>query len=138
MKTSNIVRGMIVALLGLGAASVARAGERVVVRVPFDFIVGTTELPAGNYVVTEDASDNQGLLSIESADGRQCAFALTIAATAPRPSQTELVFEKFENRYFLSRVASEGGLAREIPLTSKIMESELVRVQGATASSVTP
>ena len=127
MKTSNIVEGMIVALLGLRTAAVVRAAERVVVHVPFDFIVGTTQLPAGDYVVTEEVNDTQGVVSIESTDGRQCVFALTIAATAPRPSQSDLVFEKFQNRYFLSKVAREGGLAREIPLTSKIMESELAK-----------
>jgi hypothetical protein len=138
MKTSNIVRGMIVALLGLGTATAARADERVVVHVPFDFVAGTTQLPAGDYVVTEDVNDAQGVVSIESAVGRQCVFALTIAATALRPSPTELVFRKFENRYFLSKVASEGGLAREIPLTSKIMESELAQVHTATQAPVTP
>ncbi len=62
---------------------------------------------------------------------------MSIAATAPGPSRSELTFEKFENRYFLSRVSSEGGMAREIPLTSKIMEDEIVRVQGG-APAVTP
>jgi hypothetical protein len=137
MKTSNIVRGVVV-LLGLGTATAARADERVVVHVPFDFIVGTTQLSAGDYVVTEDVSDAQGVVSIESTDGRQCVFVLTIAGTAPRPSESQLVFEKFENRYFLSKVASEGGSAREIPLTPKIMESELAQVHTATPAPVTP
>ena len=132
---SNIVRVVIVALLGLGAATTASADERLVVRVPFDFIVGRTELPAGTYVVTADSDNTQGLISIESTDGHQYVFALNIAAAAPRPSQTELVFEKFENRYFLSRVASEDGVAREIPLTARTMARELAHIPASAASA---
>jgi hypothetical protein len=137
MKTGDIVRGLVVALLAMGSAAVARADERIVVHVPFSFIVGDTQLRAGDYVVTENFGDNDNVLSIESTDGREAVYALSIAASAPRPSHSELTFEKYENRYFLSKVSSEGGMAREIPLTSKIMESEIVRVQ-AGAPAVTP
>ena len=137
MKTGNIVRGLVLALLALGIAGVARADEKVVVHIPFSFIVGTTQLPAGDYIVTENFGDNDNVLAIESTDGREAVYALSIASSAPRPSQSELTFEKFEDRYFLSKVSSEGGMAREIPLSSKIMESEIVRVQ-AGAAAVTP
>jgi hypothetical protein len=138
MKACNIVRGVILALLALGTATAARADERVVVHVPFSFIVGDTQLPAGDYVVTEDVGDNQNVLAIESADGRHSVFALSIAGSEPRPAQTELIFEKFENRYFLSKVSSISGPTREIPLTSKIMESEIVRVRADAPAAVTP
>lgn len=138
MKTCNIVRGLVVAMLALGTAAVARADERVVVHIPFSFIIGTTQLPAGDYVVIEGFGDNENVLAIESTDGREAAYALSIASTSPRPSHAELTFEKFENRYFLSKVSSEGGTAREIPLTSKIMESEIVRVQAGAPAAVTP
>ena len=138
MKTCNIVRGLVVAIMALGTAAVARADERVVVHIPFSFIVGTTQLPAGDYVVTEGVDDNENILAIESTDGRQAVYALSISATPPRPSQSELTFEKFENRYFLSKVSSEGGIAREIPLTSKIMQSEIVRVHAGAPAAVTP
>ena len=138
MKTSNIVRGIVVVFAACGAAAVARADERVVVHVPFDFIVAATELPAGDYIVTKDASDAQGLLSIESVDGRNCVFTLSISASAPQPSRTELVFETFENRHFLSKVTTEGGSAREIPLTPKIMGSELAQMRLAPPVVVTP
>jgi len=134
----NIVRAALLAFAVSGTAAVARADERLVVHVPFSFIVGTTELPAGDYVVTEDFSENQGVLRIESVNGRVNLYALSIAADEPRPLQSELVFEKFENRYFLSKVAGEGGLSREIPLTTKIMQSEIVRVQAQAPAAVTP
>ena len=138
MKTSNIARAALMAFAVLGTAAVARADERIVAHVPFSFIVGTTELPAGDYVVTEDFTENQGVLRIESVNGRRSLFALSIAASEPRPSKSELVFEKYENRYFLSRVAGEGGLSREIPLTPNIMPREIVRVEATAPSVMTP
>jgi hypothetical protein len=138
MKTCKIVRSVLLVLLVLGTAAVARADERVVVHIPFSFIIGTTQLPAGDYVVTEDFGDNQNVLAIESTDGRHTVFALSIAATTPRPEQSELIFEKFENRYFLSKVASEAGPTRQIPLSSRLMESEIVRVEAAAPAAVTP
>jgi hypothetical protein len=137
MKTRNIAPTALLAFAALGAAAVARADERIVAHVPFSFIVGTTELPPGDYVVTEDFSENQGVLRIESVNGQRNLYALSIVADEPRPSQSELVFEKFDNRYFLSRVAGEGGLSREIPLTPKIMQSEIVRIQATGASAAT-
>jgi hypothetical protein len=138
VKTSIIVQGMIVALISVGVPTLARADEQVVARVPFPFIVGTTELPAGSYVVRADADDGQGIVSIESTDGKRCVYLLTIAATVSRPSGPELAFEKFENRYFLSRVGSGTGPTREIPLTQEVMKGELARVQTVAAPAVTP
>src|SRR5262245_59804466 len=137
MKTSNSVRAVLLTFGVLGTAAVVSAEERIVAHVPFSFIMGTTELPAGDYVVTEDFSDNQGVLRIESVNGRRSLYALSIAAAEPRPSKSELVFEKFEDRYFLSRVAGEGGLSRQIPLTPNIMQREIVRVQATAPAAVT-
>ena len=67
MKAGNIVRGLVVALVALGTAAVTRADEKVVVHIPFSFIVGTAELPAGEYVVTENFGDNDNVVAINSA-----------------------------------------------------------------------
>src|SRR5690242_4713259 len=66
MKNSMMatkVRTMIgAAAIVIGAASPARAEQRLVANVPFDFIVGTLRMPAGHYVVTE--SDDRAVVSI--------------------------------------------------------------------------
>jgi hypothetical protein len=114
-QTGNVLRTIVAtALVAVGSASVARADEKIVAKVPFDFIVGDSRLPAGAYVVT-NVSNDSGVMSIASADGRHFVFTLTIPSS---PNQTlvqpELVFEKVENQYFLARVAPAAGDEREI------------------------
>ena len=53
LKMSGIA--LATAALAIGSASTARADERIVARVPFAFMVGDMQLPAGNYVVKETA-----------------------------------------------------------------------------------
>jgi len=115
------------ALVMVGGASVARADdERIVARVPFAFMVGDSRMPAGDYVVREMSGD-PSVVSIASADGRQFAYTLTIPSSAhalETPTQPELVFEKFDNQYFLARVVPGGGMEREIVLMHERTDRE--------------
>jgi hypothetical protein len=107
------------------SASVVRADELVVAHVPFAFIVGESRLPAGDYTVKE-MDDDPSVISITSADGHQSAFMLTMASSSTEtPAQPRLMFEKFDNQYFLARVIPAEGNGREIVLTPAIMEREV-------------
>src|SRR2546426_12836790 len=116
-------------LVMVGGASVARADdEKIVARVPSAFMFGDSRMPAGDYVVKE-VSDDPSVMSIASADGRQFAYTLTIPSSAhalEMPTQPELVFEKFDNQYFLARVVPGGGIDREIVLAPARTEREHV------------
>src|SRR5262245_56574555 len=123
-KTATKALGVVIAAsaIAIGSTSVARAQERMIVNVPFDFIVGDGQLPAGDYVVTE-ASVGSGVLAIESADGREFAETLTIPAREDASAaEPELKFEKFSNHYFLAAVVSQEGPERDIVLTPALME----------------
>jgi hypothetical protein len=113
----------------LGIAPSARAGEEVVARVPFDFIVGGQRLPAGKYVVTQ----NQALVSIANTDRRHFAFVLMNpmwsdqAWTAPR-----LVFERIGEDHFLAQIVAGGKEeGSELLLTPAQMERQIQRVEVA-------
>jgi len=112
------------AAIVIATASPARADQKVVAKVPFDFIVGASRLPAGNYVVTE--LDDPAVVSIASTDGRYFTFVLTIAASpdeaAPSP---ELVFDRFGEQHFLAKIVVDASEGREIPLTPATMEREV-------------
>jgi hypothetical protein len=113
---------MAIALVGVAIASPARADERLVAHVPFDFIVGHMRLPAGNYVVSETSTP--AVLSIASADRRHKTFVLTNGDGAKAPAQPELVFKRYEGQLFLARVTDGYAIEREIPLTPSIMSRE--------------
>jgi hypothetical protein len=130
--TSKAIRVvMATASFAVAGASVARAnaGEIVVAKVPFAFIVGEVRLPAGDYIVKEEAND-PGIVSIASKDGRQAVYTLTVPqASGAREAQPLLVFEKFDNQYFFERLVSADGNDREIVLTPATMERELAEIE---------
>ncbi|HEX7793182.1 MAG TPA: hypothetical protein VF456_02470 [Vicinamibacterales bacterium] len=96
---------------------------------PFAFMVGDVRLPAGDYTV-QKASMGEDVLEIVSTDGQHLALASTIPATPDRTDKTQLVFRKFGNDYFLSRIGHEGD-EREIILTPHIMEREIAHAERA-------
>jgi hypothetical protein len=126
-KSAKVVWMFFAIVLMVGAsASVARADEQVIAHVPFAFIVGESRLPAGDYVVKEMDSD-PGVIQIARADGHQVMFTLTqTASSSGMQGRPRLVFEKFEDQYFLARVVREDGDGQEIVLTPAIMEREVV------------
>lgn len=116
------------ALVALVSAPSARANEQVVAKIPFDFVAGDAHLPAGEYVV-KVVSENLIAWEVISVDGRHSAMVNTIpASSSATPTTPELVFDKFDNQYFLARVVTVDAEQREIPLTATRMEHEIVKL----------
>ena len=126
-RAMSVLMGLTMAIMAIGFATPARADERLVTTVPFDFIVGDARLPAGHYVVTE--MSELGMLSIANTDGEHTALVLTIRAVFDRGvSQSGLVFERFEGQHFLARIVGENNEGREILLTPALMERAIQHV----------
>jgi len=118
---------MATALAILVGPSSARAQEAVIADVPFDFVVGSSRLPAGHYVISE--RDNPGVMSIANTTGRVFKFVLTIPDSINETvSQPELVFKQFSGERFLSRIVMERGEGREIPLSAATMAEQVDHV----------
>lgn len=119
-------------LMVLGGAASARADEEVVARVPFDFIAGGVRLPAGNYVVTQQAQPE--VVSIASTDRRHFTFVLMNPMSADKAGDTpRLVFERVGADHFLSQVVGDGKEGWEVLLTPAEMERAIERVTLASA-----
>ncbi len=133
IRKSGSAARVIAAAIVMTAAGVsyASAGEaRVVAKVPFDFIVGDTKLPAGTYSVStvEDAPD---VVKIESMDGKRKVVALTQATSSNEEvDQPMLVFDKFDGQYFLKRIVADDSDQQEIELTPSKMEQEIAASEG--------
>lgn len=77
---------------------------RVNARVPFDFIVNGTTLPAGEYTVQSLSNDGKTLF-IRSKDLKDQTLVMSISCQSLNPSdKTKLVFHRYGNSYFLSRI----------------------------------
>ncbi|PYQ82475.1 MAG: hypothetical protein DMG03_17355, partial [Acidobacteria bacterium] len=79
---------------------------------------------AGDYVITDRS---EGILSIESKDGRYFAFVLSTASDA-KTLRPELVFDRVEGRYYFAGVVLPDGTGREVPVVPTSIERERVAV----------
>jgi hypothetical protein len=95
-------------LCGLAVKSHAQDSEGVVVKVPFEFVVGQKTMPAGTYSVGRISSvDPHSGLIIRDYDNSVLVLA-TLAETASA-EQPALSFEHVEGKYFLSKVGTPSG-----------------------------
>src|SRR5579862_2677590 len=79
------------------------------VSIPFQFHAGDAQLPAGKYVVHMLDKADQRVMEISSADGSTSAlFEVDDAEANTAPAKSELVFNKYGTRYFLTKVFDEG------------------------------
>ena len=89
------------------------------VTVPFQFYAGNAKLPAGRYILHMLDNSDQRIMEISTADGSTSAlFEVEDAEANSAPPKSELIFNKYGNRYFLDKVFDEGS-----PSGSQVLES---------------
>ena len=99
------------------------------VNIPFQFHAGNAKLPAGKYRV--HVLDDSGLtvMEISSVDGSTAAlFQVDSAEANSTPAKSELIFNKYGNRYFLAKLFDEGD-----PNGSRVVESRYEKMVGQAA-----
>jgi len=108
MKTRALVMAGMMVLTAMAFTRVAQAQELLAVNIPFDFVAGNTQLPAGEYTVRVSAPTHTIIL-ISRKDSATSAFLVTNAAVSAEPqSESKLIFNRYGERYFLSQVWTEG------------------------------
>jgi len=131
MKKQSILLAGLLALLSMAATQVARAQETMVVNIPFAFTAGNVTLPAGEYRV-QKLEQNSAVLLIHCWDAHMATLVVTNAAQAKEPqSQSKLVFNRYDNRYFLSQVWTAGSIrGRQLRKSPKEKEmAPLARIE---------
>ena len=107
----------VICLLGfigvvLGISTISAQGQiigQLEADIPFTFHAGGAKLPPGKYTI--HVLDNTDLrqMEIQSADGRTSAlFEVREAQDSTAPKKSELVFNHYGDRYFLSKLFDEG------------------------------
>ena len=108
MKTRALVMAGMIAMAVVASTRVAQAQEAMRVNIPFDFVAGNTNLPAGEYLV-ETLGATHTLLLIDRTDPSASAFINTNAAGSAEPqSESKMIFNRYGDRYFLSQVWTAG------------------------------
>ena len=103
--------------------------EQARATVPFDFIVGDTTLPAGNYAIGK-ASSGGDCLKISNTVAKGAAMRLTIALDG-KSENSKLVFHRYGERYFLAEVwTDENSQGRQLMKgrQERAIEKESVRL----------
>ena len=91
-----------------GKAHAQISGE-IEAKIPFQFHAGDTKLPPGNYVIRPLDNSDLTVMEISSADGSTSAlFEVGDAVANSAPAKTELIFNRYGNRYFLAKLFDEG------------------------------
>jgi len=89
------------------------------VDVPFQFHVGNAKLPPGKYTIHVLDNTDLTVMEITSADGSTSAlFEVQGTQANSSPVKSELIFDKYGNRYFLAKLFDEGN-----PSGSQVLES---------------
>jgi len=87
--------------------------------IPFQFHAGNVKLPAGRYFIHVLDNTDLTVMEISSADGTTTAlFDVQSAQANSAPAKSELIFDKYGNRYFLAKLFDEGN-----PSGSQVLES---------------
>ena len=106
------------------AAAVAVYAQNVNFRVnvPFDFIVGSQTLPAGQYSV--DVKTVSRLVSLHCIDhsGAAEVIGLPLSAVDGALNEERLVFHRYNSTYFLTQVWGNGSDGRKLPTTKRERE----------------
>jgi hypothetical protein len=92
-----------------GSSLTARAQDSrdIVVNVPFEFVAGTTVLPAGRYSVERVSHDSDSAIVIRGYDNS--AFLLPIVFDEVSQRQTNVSFEQVGDMHLLSKVETPAG-----------------------------
>jgi hypothetical protein len=108
MKTRALVMAGMMVLTAIAFTRVAQAQEPVVVNIPFDFVAGNTQMPAGEYSV-KTSGPTKALILVARNGSTASAFMNTNAAVASEPkTESTLIFNRYGDRYFLSQVWTVG------------------------------
>ena len=124
MKRTTVLAYLAATLISMGSACAHAQAPRFTV--PFDFTVGNQVFPAGTYQVSYYPT--KSAILIRSQDDRFHALTATHAAD-PSISDSEVVFTKYGNQYFLHEVLCSA-LSMNVALPTSRLEKQ-ARIQEA-------
>ena len=115
----------------LAATSVySQTSTGLMANIPFEFVIGNRAFPAGEYTFTYRFTN---VIQIQSLDRGESIFVLTGPAEAKK-TRNELGFNRYGDKYFLSRLWTEGDDAgRAVRMSSS--ERELIQARSGMARS---
>ncbi len=122
-------------LLLMAAMASAQTVQRVTVTVPFSFVAGSHNLPAGDYTIELNHEKDTMILRSEDRSGNNVVMLANNSERAANPGQSYAIFQRYGSHYFLAEVWRQGAGQTLIPgklereLASKRATVEVARVE---------
>jgi hypothetical protein len=108
----------------------AQVIDTLEINVPFHFYAANTELPPGNYSIHVLENSNLKFMQITSADGVSSAVVeIRETDVSSVPKESEVIFNKYGDHYFLAKVFDEGN-----PSGDEVLESNYEKTVGKAAA----
>ena len=103
MKRFRVISLLV--LMGLCTAGIATAqGSAIRAKVPFDFVVGSKQLPSGSYEFVTSFARSSHTIFVRNDDQRIVMLSMTGETDKLPGNITQLVFYKYGDRYFLREI----------------------------------
>lgn len=105
----NFFRGLVVSFAGafLVAGAFANEIDRLVVNIPYDFVVSGKTLPAGSYRVGRVATTDLHHLILTSVENHESVLALSTEIGDARDQNPAITFQVSGDQHFLTRIQTE-------------------------------
>src|SRR5207248_4377818 len=124
----SLLIALVFALTMYPTKAKAQITEDLEVDVPFQFHAGNSKLPPGKYFIHVLDNSDLNIMEITSVDGATSAlFEVHAAEANSAPAKSELIFNKYGNRYFLEKLFDEanpdGSRVPESPYEKKVSQA---------------
>jgi len=134
MKHNSISHSSLLGLSLLFAVTGAHAQSASRANVPFDFKVGTKQMPAGTYTVENHTGTD--ILMVRNVKTGVSALALG-RRESPAKKTNKLIFRRYGSQYFLTTiVGSKGSQGFVIPSSRQEKELEVAQASANNANNV--
>jgi len=121
MKRFIVFLSMATMLVALGAPLSAQS-LNLKANVPFEFMVSGQSMPAGDYTVAPVTTLGSTIIRISNAESG--VLAVVNRGDSERTGKSALIFHRYGDQYFLSRIVNGGGAtAMELPVSRNEKES---------------
>jgi hypothetical protein len=133
MNTQSLKVYLIWGIIGLSALLAglmpvkAQSDPQVQVTVPFEFTVGDERLPAGDYSLRRHPTTPGVLVLTDRDDSSSFMFSAHFSGRLATQGPARLVFDRYDDLYFLRQVWMTGAQSYDLPKTraERSIEKEL-------------
>ena len=140
MKKYTRILVAITFLLGLGVAANAQTRSVLNITLPFEFVAGTTTLPAGKYIVKRISYQPFDTLMVTSCDTGASVYVNPVAMEDASAYKPNMSFRKVGDQLLLSGIQTEDyvygfSVSRSVILAATAKQSGAVAISGSGGSN---